>query len=328
MLYKPLFELNIFHNYYRDKVCPDLSIEPTSECSRILGGHRLILKYKVNGIVVIAPVDSEHKPWVELADNLRFTFILQIKNLDFLDFTDIDWQPVDNIIYIDNIIYLLSNDKNTQNGVSDLEITRTRLPGSAKEVVILAIFRLIAIFLLIRKKLYRFVLLFRLSDRKLPKGQKIFGIVDIYHNSSLPKVLHQGSKYKITFKAKKQQWRYYLVTPAVSKENQVLIKDDNEFLIKDNDEKRQKKIKFIKYTPKDDKEADTIFSVLKQQFPGSQQYRFISEEKITCQESGIQNIQLLNKNKCTGDKGKVWIKHLPNPPNRNGIHIINALKDL
>ncbi|OLT62716.1 hypothetical protein [Moorena bouillonii] len=99
MLYKPLFELSIIHDYYRDEVCPDLSVEPTPECRRVLRGHRLIVKNKVNGLVVIAPVDSEQKPWVYLADNLRFTFILKIKNQDFIDFTDIDWKPVDNVSY-------------------------------------------------------------------------------------------------------------------------------------------------------------------------------------------------------------------------------------
>ena len=291
MLYKQLFELNIFHEYYQNQICPDLSIEPTIECSRILRGHRLIIRNKVNGIMVIAPVDSEQKPWVELVDNLRFTFILKIKNKDFMDFTDIDWKPSENSImyHYENII----NQNNNQVKVLALDITHTKF-----------------------------------CYLKLPRGQHILAIIDIYNNSSLPKVLHQGSEYKITFKAKKQQWRYYLVTPAVSNGDEFLIKDDNEFLIKDNDEKRQKKIQFIKNTPKDDKEADPIFSVLKQQFPGAEQYRFISEEKITCQEAGIKNIQLLNKNKCTSDKGKVWIKHLPNPPNRNGIQVINALKYL
>ncbi|NET83012.1 MAG: hypothetical protein F6J94_14070, partial [Moorea sp. SIO1F2] len=168
MLYKPLFELSILHDYYRDKVCPDLSVEPTPECSRVLRGHRLIVKNKVNGLVVIAPVvsvgseDSKHKPkhkpkqkpWVELADNLRFTFILKIKNQDFLDFTDIDWKP------LDNLSYHFSNERNTQIGVSDLE--RARLP-SYQEVLTLAILRLITILRLIREGLYRFVILLKLS---------------------------------------------------------------------------------------------------------------------------------------------------------------------
>src|SRR5690242_18454659 len=99
MHYKELFELRIIHEYYRDLICPDFSLEPTRECRKILNGHRLIVKNQVNGIVVIAPVDSESKLLIELAENLRFSFILKLKNQEFIDFTKIDWKPVNNIIY-------------------------------------------------------------------------------------------------------------------------------------------------------------------------------------------------------------------------------------
>ena len=283
MLYKQLFELNIFHEYYQNQVCPDLSIEPTIECSRILRGHRLILKNKVNGIMVITPVDSEQKPLVELADNLRFTFILKIRNKDFIDFTDIDWKPSENSImyHYENII----NQDNNQDKVLDLDIIHTKF-----------------------------------NHLKLPRGQHILAIVDIYNNSSLPKVLNEGSEYKITFKSKKQRWHYYLVTGSVS--------NCDEFLIKDDDENRKNEKKVINFTGDHVQKTDPIFSILNQQFPQSHQYLFISDSEITCQEAGIKNIQLLNKKKDECGDPTVWIKHLPNPPNRNGIHVINALKYL
>ncbi|NEO73619.1 hypothetical protein [Moorena sp. SIO3H5] len=280
MLYKQLFELSILHDYYRDKVCPDLSVEPTPECSRVLRGHRLIVKNKVNGIMVIAPVDSKDKPWVELADNLRFTFILKIKNPDFIDFTDIDWKP------LDNGIYLFSNDKTTEIGVSELEIAKTTL-----------------------------------SDRNLPRGKLIFGIVDIYNNSSMAKDLkdkNPKSDYQITFQAKKQPWFYYLVTDQVT--------NGDEFLIEDKETTRNPKIKFIPCVESEDTES--IFSALNQQFPESQQYCFKSDSEIACQEAGRQNIQLLKNKKTELGDPSVWIDHLPNPPNQNGIQVINALKYL
>ncbi|NEP52147.1 MAG: hypothetical protein F6K65_26460 [Moorea sp. SIO3C2] len=279
MRYKQLFELSILHDYYRDKVCPDLSVEPTPECSRVLRGHRLIVKNKVNGIVVIAPVDSEHKPWVELAEDLRFTFILKIKNQDFLDFTDIEWKPVDNVSY------LFSNERNTKIGVSNLEIIPPQL-----------------------------------CYIKVPRVQTIFGIVDIYNNSSMSKDLNQGSDYKITFNAKKQPWYYYLVTDQLT--------NGDEFLIEDKDPTRKPEIKFTRSTSADAENTDPIFSALNQQFPQSQQYCFKSDSEIACQEAGRQNIQLLIKKKNELGDPTLWIDHLPNPPNHNGIQVINALKYL
>ena len=280
MFYERLFELNIFHNYYQDKVCPDLSIEPTTECSRLLSGHRLIVKNKGNAIVVIAPVDSEQKPWIKLADNLRFTFILKLKNKDFIDFTDIDWKPVDDRIY------QFSNEKNTQIGVSDIEITQTKL-----------------------------------SDRKLPRGQNIFGIVDIYNNSSMPKILNQSSEYQITFQAKKQQWCYYVITDGVTNGDELLIQDEGKARRESN------KITFTRVTSAEAEKTDAKFSVLNQQFPQSQQYLFQSNSEIPCQEVGRKNIQLLKK-KASGSTLTVLIEHLPSPPNHNGIQVINALKYL
>ncbi len=279
MVYKQLFELSIFHNYYRSQVCPDLSIEPTSECSRILGGYRLILKNKVNGIVVIAPIDSENKPQIELADNLKFTFLLKLKNKNFIDFTEIDWKPVEDSIY------QYSNQKNTQIGTSNLEKTKMKL-----------------------------------SDRKLAKGKDILGLVDIYNNYSFPKVLTRVSEYKITFQAKKQHWLYYLITDSVTQ--------GDEFLIRDKDTTRETEIKFTRLKNTEGEKTDPVFSVLNQQYPQTQKYIFKSDSEITCQEAGIKNLQLVNQKNSNGGNSTVWIEHLPNPPNHNGIHVINALKSL
>lgn len=277
MHYKQLFELRIIHEYYRDKICPDFSIEPTIQCHKILSGHRLIVKNQVNGIVVIAPVDSESKPWIELAENLQFSFILKLKNKEFIDFTEVDWKPVNNVIYH------FSNQNNIEG--SDLEITQIKL-----------------------------------CDRKLPKAQNIFGIVDISNPSSISPILNQWNQYKIKFKSKKQQWHYYLLADSET--------NGDEFLIRDKDTSRKTEIKFTRFTSAEAEKTDPIFSLLKQQFPQAQQYLFISDSEIACQEAGIKNIQLLKKKNSESSNPTVWIEHLPNPPNYNGIQIINALKYL
>ncbi|MDZ8183660.1 MAG: hypothetical protein RMX96_02195 [Nostoc sp. ChiSLP02] len=278
MPYKQLFELSIIHEYYGDKICPDFNIEPTNQCQKILDGHRLILKNKVNGIVVIAPVSLEDRPWIELAENLQFSFILKLKNKDFIDFTQINWKPGDEI-------YQFSNQNNTNIETSNLET----IPA-------------------------------KLSELNLPKGQDIFGIVNIYNNSSMPKVLHQSSEYKMNFSAKKQQWYYFLLTNGEI--------NDCEFSIKDKDTTRKSEIKFTRFTSAEAEKTNPIFSVLQRQFPQSQQYLFISDSEIACQQTGIKNIQLLKQKKSEISNPIVWIEHLPNPPNYNGIQVINALKYL
>ena len=274
MRHKQLFELSILHDYYQSRICPDFSIEPTTECSKILKGHRLIVKNKVNGIVVIAPVDSKQIPWIKLADNLQLTFILKLKNTDFIDFTDIDWEPINNNIYQFSNKFS-NNEENTQIGPPELVINKPEL-----------------------------------SEQKLSRGQNIFGIVNIYNNDSMPKSLDQESEYTITLKAKEHHWRYYLVSDSVT--------NGNEFLIEDQDPTRDPKIKFTKT-----EKTDPVLSALNQQFPQSQQYLFESESEIACQEESRKNIQLLIKQSQKKGESTTLIEHLPNPPNRNGIKVIN-----
>ncbi|WP_143727896.1 hypothetical protein [Moorena bouillonii] len=147
--------------------------------------------------------------------------------------------------------------------------------------------------------------------------------MDIYNNSSMPKDLNEVSDYKITFQAKKQPWYYYLVTDQLT--------NGDEFLIEDKDTIREPKIKFTRSTRAEAENTDPIFSALNQQFPEFQKYLFKSDSEIACQEAGIKNIQLLKKKKSElGEPTEptVWIDHLPNPPNHNGIKVINALKYL
>jgi len=280
MNYQRLFELSIVHDYYQGEICPDLSVEPTPECSQILAGYRLLVKRKVNGITIIAPVAPGGKPLLELADNLSFTFLLKIHNPYFLDFTQID--PKFIRTPVGRYLYAFSNEKNTEVGVSSLEST-----------------------------------FISWSEIQCPQGENILGTVTIYNNSSLPKVATQTSQYQIAFQSKKHYWYYYLI--ADSKSN------GDVFLIEDGEDTREPKLQFTQ-TELSPSDTDYIHTFFGPQFSGKLLYLFKSDIEITCQEAGRQNIQLLKQN----GKGSstVWIEHLPNPPNRTGIQVINTLKSV
>ena len=139
MYYRQLLGLNILHEFYQNKVCSDLSIEPTAECRKILSGHRLTLKNKSNGIEIIAPVDSAKKLFVELRKALKLTFTLSIANLSFIDFTELNFTPLDCCV-------LFRNEKAAQNTKQTLKLNaikreKLHLPNSKK------IFGLIEIYL-------------------------------------------------------------------------------------------------------------------------------------------------------------------------------------
>lgn len=100
MSYQKLFSLDIFHDYYQDEICSDFDIEPTSACERIIKGHRLILKKEANGIQVIADFNEQGEPEIQLAKNVKFTFILKLNNPNFIGFTDMVAQPNSDSFYL------------------------------------------------------------------------------------------------------------------------------------------------------------------------------------------------------------------------------------
>lgn len=283
MSYQTLFGLDIFHDYYQDKICSDFSLEPTPACYKILKGHRLILKNKINGIQVIARFNDQGEPWIKIAEDVKFTFLLKLKNTKFVEFTDIAAQPNSNSVY------LFKNQNITEN--KSLELGRK---------------------------------LEKLSNITLLQRHNVWGVVEIYHNSSLP----QKNNYKITFQAKKQHWKYYLITNQDTQ--------DNEFIIRDRDNTRSPKIIF---TQKKIDKQDRVVAMIAQQFPDSQQYLFQSKNEIDDREVPRRDIQLIKKETKMQEKEEktrqkrrktqsstVWIEHLPNPPDSSATKIINLLQ--
>lgn len=283
MSYQKLFSLDIFHDYYQDKICSDFSLKPTPDCEKILKGHRLILKNRINGIQVIARFNNRGEPWIKIAEDLNFTFILKLKNTNFIDFTD-TVSPLKN-----NSVYLFSNQNIKQDKTLELNQKSENLANFSFSV-----------------------------------EHCVWGIVEIYNNVSFLK----NSNYKITFQAKKQHWKYYLITNQDTQ--------DNEFIIRDWDNARSPRIIF---TQKKIDKQDRVVAMIAQQFPDSQQYLFQSKNEIDNREVPRRDIQLIKKETKMQEKEEktrqkrrktqsstIWIEHLPNPPNSSATQIINLLQ--
>ena len=320
MIYKKLFELSILHSYYTNNLCPDFILEPTIECRKILNGHRLIVRKKINGIVIIAPVDpeDEKKPQIELADDLQFTFILKLKNQKIVNFTKGDFQgSIFFNLQQNQLDYglICPSFSNKNSGVPGTVTDDPRTVTLEEDTVILY-YQDVPI----SDKRTKTI---KLSYEDLPGGQIVWGIIIIDNNDSMPVDFSESSDYQITFEKKEQRWRYYLITDYAKEE--FSVKDDEEGIIFSDFEKV--------------KENDPIFDTLNEQFPNSNKYFSESQQKIPCQEAGRKSIKLkkgVNVVKSTVEKKNgsitdvvingsitdgivVLIEHLPNPPNDNII---------
>lgn len=100
-----------------------------------------------------------------------------------------------------------------------------------------------------------------------------------------------GQDFELGFAAKSARWVYYLVTNQNGADYSV-VGPGAEIIWMQGDGR------------------DKVFDKLAQQYPGMKRMRFVSPQPMSCQESGVRQIQLLFG-------GNTLIESLPNPSWRN-----------
>ena len=307
MRYQPYFNLQLIHNYYRQKTCPDFTLEPTPACQRLLQGHRCLLKSSINGVQVLAPLETAtNQPVIPLAQSLLWTFLLRLKNPAFVSFTDLDNPP----FQVGRSLYVFSNETLTQPGSSELKagvIKRSELtkPAATQSEPATTQSEPATTQSLIAAR--RAAALATLSPRQ---RQTVFGLVEIHNNGSLTADFSQNSIFKVTFAAKQQIWAYYLVADKETSAQTFSIQDKNK------DQSAAISFETATIAP-----GDRIVTALQNRFPNSQSILLKSTTLVTCQQIGRPDLQLLKD-------AKPWISHLPNPPHQHGAQVINLLRDL
>lgn len=102
-----LFQVAIFHNFYTSKIGEDFRITPTDNCRRLLNKYRLLFKETATGFTVLYEIgattnDTAH-PLVPIAEEVRFSFMLQSNNPYLVNYSKL---PLD---VPDGRMYYLSN---------------------------------------------------------------------------------------------------------------------------------------------------------------------------------------------------------------------------
>ena len=99
--FAPLFSFHCVHDYYTEKLCPDLQFEPTAQCAEMLSGYRLVYKPTINGGVVVSEcknTGTEAEPiWTPLNSpekGMILNFKVIMKNPLFLNITDINQSQI------------------------------------------------------------------------------------------------------------------------------------------------------------------------------------------------------------------------------------------
>jgi hypothetical protein len=123
--YKALFNVDILHNYFLNKgvegfdlmsevdkniqlnsfdVNTLFSILPTRKTQRQLRGHNLIFKSLNTGFTVWSKVSGtdDNIPFISLDDELSFTFLIQLKDALFYNYTDLKLENSGKLYYFSN----------------------------------------------------------------------------------------------------------------------------------------------------------------------------------------------------------------------------------
>ncbi len=124
--YRPLFDVKILHQYFLDKgneefinmnaaekekqligyqLSKFFHISVSAETRQKLDGQLMVFKSTNAGFTVWTKVSgvSENVPFVLIANNLEFTFLLKLKNHTFYNYTDLSFESIGKLFFFSNI---------------------------------------------------------------------------------------------------------------------------------------------------------------------------------------------------------------------------------
>ncbi len=106
--YKKIAEIVFTHEYYSDGklVANDLEFVPSKETEQIIRNYRMLLKLKDDRIEIIQEYDRDEgveDPFIEVQEELKFSFIIKQKNKNFITYSDIPFLKMGSeILYFTN----------------------------------------------------------------------------------------------------------------------------------------------------------------------------------------------------------------------------------
>ena len=112
--FNSLFDVDIFHEYYKDGISKDFEIFPTEECKKFLKDYRLIFHATPTGFNVSYESDNYDIPIVPIESVIKLTFILSPKNQYILNYSDLPLDKKRNTVYYLTNYYLELSSKNKE----------------------------------------------------------------------------------------------------------------------------------------------------------------------------------------------------------------------
>jgi hypothetical protein len=219
--YKPLFKVNVFHQYYLNRGADEfkmmneekkarqlenydfqkiINVVPTTETVGKLNGHNLVFKIGNTGFTIwgkVAGINND-EPYIALDDDLYFTFLLKINDTSFFNFTDLDMEN-------SRKLYYFSNRKPASEPANFPLIDKAGGNHNVDDKFVLSVIG-------------------ENNERKLPENQgqnNLLGIIRIFIKgdtgnlnitNAQAKISNPFKTFELNFKNRKTTWRYFFET--------------------------------------------------------------------------------------------------------------------
>ena len=330
MSFVPLLDLSVTHTYYTNGRCADVGLAPTPETLRLARKHQCVVRQRMGGLTVIAPVDSDGRVKIPFDDALTLSFQLRLTNSSIPLFTNLEGLLREPAPLFTNASQVDRSELSLTSGAA-FESENLVVPRSAPNVGMVLGGRPIegigpghfavggtdAIRVSAYTAATRQLLLdtrharpgesFTIRYPVQPSLERgVFANVDIHTTGVLPRagesVPEAPRRFWIAFKAKQTKWAYYLVTDIIKP-------DAGTFRVIDGARAGAE----LHFSPANSTELgettdppDAVADDLARRYPSFRRVRFVSDETVPCREAARKNIALhLN-----GDR---LYSALPNP---------------
>lgn len=99
--YDILATVTLLHDYYADKRCADFTLVPSAETAAALKGLSILTRTIGNTLILLVQVADDESTYLDLPNDLKLRFYLELENPGFMNYTHIDFQNK-TLFYLSN----------------------------------------------------------------------------------------------------------------------------------------------------------------------------------------------------------------------------------
>ena len=271
MNYTRLFRLELRHEYHANGFCTDFDLEPTAAAAKRLKQQRMRLRSFGYGVEVLAETTATQELFIELGSGIELEFLLKLRNPAFVQYTQLP------------TLTALTTEERQEGkqkwhayssatlGANDRDMPHAELTASRTEV---------------------------------PQYSGAWAVAQVALNSNITNNIGTPPTYTITFAARSETWRYYLLTEPTAADYQVVD--------------GLAEVSFAKTDMNVEPSPDTVSQRLIDRYPDATTYRFESSAPVAYSQLGRKHLNLRKD-------GALVIEHLPVPANgQGGVHIVKT----